>query len=472
VSLSFPLFLLAAVPAPAAQESAAPEPQAMNVVLLLADDLGWGDLSYQGGSLPTPCIDALAAEGVAFSAAYAAAPNCSPSRASLITGRYTPRHGIFTVPRERRDDLEHQKLESLESRWPFAEEELTLAEILRAAGYATAIIGKWQLSEDPRLHGFDFNRAANENGYPPSYFSPYKNRDLENGPRGEYLTDRLTDEAITFIESKREQPFFLYLPYYTPHQPYQAPAAMVKARQVGEGFEARRKATYEAMVQSLDNSVGRILGALEANGLAERTLVLFSSDNGARDVVALSRPWRGEKGEIYEGAIRVPLIARWPGRIPGGRVETTPVHQVDLLPTILEFAAIERPEPPLDGLSLAGLLEREEPLPGRDLYWYFPVYMGGRRPGEWRTTPVNALRSGKYKLVEYFEGMRVELYDLEADPHESHDLAAEQDERARELQTRLESWRREIGAVVPRKREASHGLQDSEPAIEAPQDDH
>ena len=445
------LLLFLAAPLQAAREAIDQEERPPNVILILADDLGWGDLSCHGGKTPTPAIDALAHEGLSFRAAYSAGPNCSPSRASLMTGRYTPRHGIYTVGSAARGKASGRKLIPVENKGLFEFEERTIAEELADSGYRTGIVGKWHLSRHPTRHGFEWNRGGHERGHPKSYFSPYGNPELTDGPDGEYLTSRLTDEAIAFIEAFRDEAFFLYVPYYTVHSPYQAPPQLVKelAKESGETGVAR--ATFDAMVASLDAGVARLMAALDEFGLEERTLVVFTSDNGGVMGISSAGPFRGGKGELYEGGIRVPMLMRLPGRIPAGTEVETAVHHVDLFPTLLDLVGRPRPSVALDGRSLAGLMFGGAKLPERALYWHFPAYLEGRGERDWRTTPVGALRFGRYKLLEFFEDNQLELYDLEQDPAEVHNLVADQESLTQELRGRLQSWREKLRAEVPQR---------------------
>jgi arylsulfatase A-like enzyme len=452
-----------------------------NFVFLLIDDLGWRDLGAFGSTFHlTPNMDALAASGMRFNQAYAASPVCSPTRASLLTGKHPARLDItdWIGGSQRGDLLPAEYVHYL------PQEEITLAEVLKEAGYATGYFGKWHLGDAPNLpesQGFDVNVGGTGAGQPASYFYPYRapeGRDpswdvpgLGDGAEGEYLTDRLTDEALGFIEKHRDAPFLLYLAHFAVHTPIQSKTdleARYAARAdslpapTGPGSEREHdRATtrlvqddpaYAGMVQSVDESVGRILTQLRDLGLEDDTIVLFMSDNGGLSTVAGERsgpttnePLRAGKGWLYEGGIREPMIIRWPGMVVAGSVCEEPVQSTDFFPTMLEMAGLPlMPERHRDGVSLVPLLKEEGTL-GRDaLFWHFPHYHGsGNRPS-------GAVRMGRWKLIEWFEDGVVELYDLWNDPGEARDLSGDEPERARELLERLKEWRREVGADMPR----------------------
>ncbi len=428
-----------------------------NVVVLLVDDMGYADLGCYGHEVHrTPHIDALAADGVRFTNAYANAPNCAPSRASLLTGQYPPRHGIYTVGSPARGRAADRRLVPPPNRTALRDEERTLAEGLAGRGYRTACIGKWHLGADPASQGFEHCVAGNEAGHPRSYFSGYDNPDLPDGPEGEYLTDRLTDEAVAFIDSTAREPFFLLLSYFAVHTPVQGRADLVasyRERYRGRGANGlRRRAEYAAMVGAVDESVGRVLDALRRHEIADRTIVVLLSDNGGHGGFTTMAPLRGSKGMLYEGGIRVPMIARWPGVTRAGLVEDTPVMALDWTATLSAAAGVPADaDRPLDGVDLRGLLTGEAALQPRALHWHFPAYLEAysARGGPWRTTPAAAVRIGRFKAIEFFEDQRLELYDLRDDPGETRDLAASSPERAAAMRTTLEEWRAATGAAMP-----------------------
>lgn len=440
---------LALLAAAVAGLSAASPP---SIVLVLIDDLGWYDLGCQGGAFfETPRIDSLAAGGVRFTDAYSNCPVCSPSRAALMSGQYPGRVGftghITAIGRHRYP--EGSAIIPPDDRMSLAQGVVTLAEALSAEGYATASIGKWHLGAEgslPRSHGFDVNIAGHQHGSPAGYFHPYRNAaqawnpdmpnlDLTVGKEGDYLTDRLTDEAVRFIEASAGRPFFLYLSHYAVHTPLEAPARIVakyeaKLRRLGPGPDP----VYAAMVETVDRSVGRVLRALDAERIGDDTVVIVTSDNGGLSTVTDNGPLREGKGHLYEGGIRVPLIVRWPGRGEPGTLVREPVTLADLYPFVRELAGSPIGQyGPLDGRSLAPLFEGDR-WQSRDLVWYYPHYSPQAK------APGAALRHGRYKLIEHYDPPAVELYDLEADVGESRDLADRQPGLTGRLRARLTAW--------------------------------
>lgn len=438
--------------------------QRPNILFILIDDLGWKDVGYMGSQYyETPNIDKLAASGVVFNNAYAPAANCAPSRACIMSGQNTPRHGIYTVGSSERGKAHTRRLIPTLNTVTLADSVVTLAEALKAAGYRTAHMGKWHLGEDPCTQGFDLNIAGSHAGHPRSYFSPYKNPQLEDGPDGEYLTDRLTNEAIAFLKanaaSDAGQPFFLYLPYYTVHTPLQGKQELIQKYKQKEGSQGQKNAVYGGMVESADQNIGRIMDALKEEGLNENTMVIFFSDNGGIANISSQYPLRGGKGSYYEGGIREPLIISWPTRLPHGKRIDTPVSGLDFYPTILDVAGIKRDkEQILDGESLMPVMLKDKPLKRDALYWHFPIYLQAIHPINdqardplFRTRPGSAMRMGKWKLHEYFEEGALELYDLDADPGEANNLAGKFPEKVTELHQLLKEWRQVMRAPVPTK---------------------
>lgn len=444
--------LLSAMPAVAADSAQLP-----NIVLILIDDLGCTDLHCSGSRFyETPGVDRLAAEGMRFTHAYSACTVCSPTRAALLTGRYPARLHVTDWIAGHERPYARLRVPDWTKHLPL--EEVTLAEMLGAAGYATALIGKWHLGGEgyePTRQGFEMAVAGDHRGQPPSYFSPYNIPSLPDGPRGEYLTDRLTDEAVKFIESHRQQPFFLYLPHYAVHTPIQPRADLKqhydkKLGYTAGGDQPARKPTrgvqdhpgYAALVDSMSRSVDRVLHTLDETGLAPRTLVIFTSDNGGLLDVTGNQPARAGKGSAYEGGVRVPLIVRWPSVVPPGTSSAAAVMTIDLLPTILSAAGLTAPVP-VDGVDVLPILKRQTTSLDRPLYWHYPHY----HPGG--ATPYGAVRQGDYRLVEFYEDQRSELYNLKDDESEERDLANAEPERAAQLRKQLAAWREAVGAQLP-----------------------
>ncbi len=439
-----------------------------NIVFILADDLGWNDLGFMGSDYHrTPHLDRLAADGVTFMQAYANASNCAPSRAALLSGTYPPRTGVYTVSPAARGKKQNRAWIPVRNT-PFLDGDVvTLAEVLRAAGYSTATIGKYHVGDldtpnDPRRQGFDVNRGGWKKGHPKSYRSPYANPALPDGPDGEYLTDRLTDEAIAWIEdrARTDAPFFLYLPYYTVHTPIQPDATRLAALEERPKGALHANPKYAAMVESLDANVGRLLATLDRLQLADDTLVVFTSDNGGhRGVTRMNL--RGGKGTFHEGGLRVPLAVRWPGRIAPGRIDaTTPVMLFDFYPTLatLGGATLADHPQPIDGVDLTPILTESAPLERDALFWHFPAYLEAYRrdQGAWRAVPCSVIRAGDWKLIETLEDGSIELYNLTADPRETTNRAADEPERVAHLRARLEAWRNETGAALPTKRNPAY----------------
>lgn len=460
--MRFLLYLIACSVALLFGPSCAEAPAPPNIVLIYVDDLGWRDVGFMGSAYyETPHIDRLAEAGVVFTNAYANAPNCAPSRASLLTGQYMPRHGIYTVGSPARGPARLRRLIPPANTTALDTSFVTLAEVLKAAGYATAHVGKWHLGGDgylPTDQGFDVNVAGDDKGHPASYFYPYERGanavpGLRGGGReGEYLTDRLTDEALDFIDAHAEQPFFLYFAHYAVHTPLQAKESNLEKYRLKPGDAAHHNPTYAAMIASVDESTGRVLRALDEQGLTDNTVVIFFSDNGGYGPATSMTPLRGAKGMLYEGGIRVPMAVYAPSILATPRRDDTPVLGTDLYPTLLEIAGA--PLPPTyqpDGLSLWPLLTDATPLPPRALFWHFPAYLEGYRdtPDPWRTTPAAAVRQGDFKLIEFFEDGHLELYNLRDDLGERNNIVEAMPDKARDLYGLMQIWRGALKAPVP-----------------------
>ena len=425
-----------------------------NVVLMLVDDLGWTDLGCQGSKFyETPNIDQLARDGMRFTDAYSACTVCSPTRAAVLTGKSPARlHLTDWIAGHQRP---HARLQIPEWTKFLPQEETTLAEHLKGAGYATASIGKWHLGpEGPEAHGFDLNVGGYEAGSPPSYFSPYRIPTLKDGPEGEFLTDRLTEEAVGFIREHKEKPFFVYLPHYAVHTPIQAKAevaAKYRAKgPAGNHFDP----VYAALVESVDDSVGRLRTVLQELGLAENTLFIFTSDNGGLSQLVGAQGWRRGptdnsplrqgKGSSHEGGVRVPLIIAWPEVIEGGSTCDVPVISHDLTPTVLAFTGVNPgTEAVFDGVSLMPLLTQKDLLERDALFWHYPHY----HPGG--ASPYSAMRAGDWKLILFHEDDRLELYNLRRDPGEALNLAEAEADITLEFYKELQDWLERVGAQMP-----------------------
>ncbi len=427
-----------------------------NLVLIVADDLGWKDVGFMGSDYyETPNLDRLAGEGMVFSQAYASAANCAPSRACLMSGRYTPVHGIYTVGSSERGSSKTRRIIPAKNQEVLADRFYTLAEALSDAGYTTCNIGKWHLGIDPLTQGMDYNVGGGNWGHPNSYFAPYKQPDLK-APEGEYLTDRLTEEALKFIRENQADPFFLYLPYYAVHTPIQAKEAFENKYLEKGGSGCQSNAAYAGMVDNMDRCIGLIMNEISKLGLDRNTLVIFTSDNGGIREVSCQDPLRAGKGSYYEGGIRVPLVVRWPGKIKPQSQSEEPVINIDFYPTLMDITGGSGAEGELDGVSLWPLLSgRTGSLPERPLYFHFPIYLqaykagydGGRDP-LFRTRPGSVIRVGEWKLHYYYEDGGIELYNLAEDPGEVNDLSDINDYKTDELLEILKAWLEERDAPV------------------------
>ena len=469
LSLSFGQLLLSGCRATAPAEPP-------NFVFILVDDLGWKDLGCYGSTFyETPNIDRLAASGVRFTQAYAACPVCSPTRASIMTGKYPARMATtdwFGAPQP----------DNVQKHWTKGKpllpasyveylplEEKTIAEALKENDYATFFAGKWHLGTEgywPEDQGFDINKGGHDRGSPPGnhYFPPYNNPKLEDGPEGEHLPDRLAQETVSFIEDHQDEPFLAYLSFYSVHTPLQARADLEekyeqKKQRLGltnhwdslwnnRVRQVQCLPVYAGMVEAMDLAVGKVLDYLTESGLDQNTVVFLMSDNGGLSTSeghpTSNLPLKAGKGWLYEGGIREPMIVRWPGVTTAGSTLDAPVTSTDFYPTMLEMAGLpELPEQHTDGVSMVSLLRGKDQERGA-IFWHYPHY--GNQGG----SPGSAVREGRWKLIEWFENETTELYNLEEDPGEENNLVDEYPEIAQRLQQRLQSWRKEVGARYPR----------------------
>ena len=449
-----------------------------NFVFILVDDLGWRDLGCFGSRFyETPNVDKLASEGMRFTDAYAACPVCSPTRASIMTGKYPARLGLTDWIPGRQANA--GRYAAMDIKPPaFAQElaltEVTIAEALKKGGYSTFHAGKWHLGKKgyyPEDQGFDVNIGGCEYGSPPGYFWPWKknNRDIglsAAGYEGEYLTDRLVTETLKFIESHKDGAFFVYLSFYTVHIPLEGKKELIekyraKAKRLGisddqrfrkaDGKNVRQvqdNAIYAAMVETMDSNVGRVMAKLDELGIGDDTVIIFMSDNGGLSTAegrpTSNLPLRAGKGGLYEGGIREPMIVKWPGVVKGGSECNEAVVSCDFYPTMLEVAGLEiMDEQHIDGVSFAGLLTGKGGLDRDAIYWHYPHYsnQGG--------VPGGGVRCGDWKLIEWFENGRLELYNLKVDIAEKHDLSGEMAEKVNELHDKLLRWRRRVDASMP-----------------------
>ena len=429
-----------------------------NVLFILIDDMGWMDLGCQGNkNLRTPNIDNLAKGGMRFTDAYAPAPVCSPTRAAIITGQSPARLQITNhLPHQDRFTPKGSKLLPAKMLNHLSLESETLAERLKKdAHYATAFIGKWHLytgrdkKYNPLNQGFDINIGGCSYGGPPTFFDPYRIDFLPDRKEGEYLPNRLADEAIAFIseQNSKDKPFFVALWNYTVHWPMEAPDKLVE-KYKNLPVKGYRDHRYAAMIEAMDIAIGKVLKSLDDLNITEETLVIFTSDNGPFGGVGDASPLRADKGHLYEGGIRVPLIVRWPGKVEAGAVEETPVILTDLHPTILSATGLDLNSTiPNDGHNLLPLLKGKEKLKNRAVYWHYPNFAFHRdnRLG-------SAIREGDHKLIHFYDTDSVELYNLKNDIGEKNDLSGKMPQLASRLKNKLKVWLQDSGAVMPTKR--------------------
>jgi arylsulfatase A-like enzyme len=436
-----------------------PKVRLPNVVFILADDLGWSELGcYDNAFNETPNLDKLAGQGMRFTNAYATAPVCSPYRAALMTGQYPARIGITDYLRPDTD-------------WHLPDEIDALAEIFKKADYTTGMTGKWHLSgydkngvkSGPGKHGFDEVMISEQTGIGAgSYFHPYTCVNEKINPvinDKEYLTDRLNYEAVEFIKRNKDRPFFLYVSHYAIHTTLASKEKDLEHFSKKEGFTKPLTRGYfkgdprgqkgnpqiASMLRTIDNGLGMIMKSLDELGLAENTIVIFTSDNGGEHWVTDNAPLRSGKSSLYEGGIREPLIIKWPGVTESGSTCDIPTVNVDFYPTLAEITGQHKPlSHRIDGFSIVPLLKGEK-IADRPLYWHYPLqkphFLGGKSSG--------AIRKGDWKLIERFDNQTLELYNLAVDPGEKKNLSIQQPEKVRDLHTLLTEWRKNVSAKLP-----------------------
>ena len=445
-----------------------------NVLIIHVDDLGWADIGVLGSDFyETPAINRLAAEGMLFTQSYASAAICSPSRAALMTGKHPARIGITDWIYARFQgtgttglageyaENPGQPLLTPKNQGFLPLEELTLAERMKGLGYTTFHVGKWHLGGEgmyPEDQGFDFNFGGNDLGQPPSYFDPYEpatptpfyelNR-VEPRAAGEFLTDREGDELVNFLQTQ-DQKFFIHWAPYAVHTPIMAPESLVEKYKKKESVN-QKNPVYAALVENLDQNIGKVIAALERMNLTEKTLVIFTSDNGGlignpANPITNNYPLRSQKGYPYEGGIRVPTVVKWPGKVQAGGKSNFPIVTTDWIPTILDYLGLNPREQSLDGMSLTQVLGGVDAKNSRDLFWHFPHYRGTD------VVPYSIIRSGDYKLIHYFDEKPDELFSLADDPRETTNLADQLPDQVLKLKTSLQAWWKDTDARMPKKK--------------------
>ena len=429
-----------------------------NIVLIVADDLGWSDLSYMGSEYyETPNIDKLSKSGMTFYNGYASSANCAPSRATMLSGKYHTEHGIYTVRNSDRGSRKTRKIIPIETKTTLDLDFFVIPEMLKEMGYTNGHFGKWHLGDvgfHPEQSGFDVNIGGNRHGGPGGYFAPYPNPELENEPKGEYLTDRIGDEVVKFIDINKENNFFAYVPFFSVHTPIQSKPDYQKKYSKKESNEFHNRADYAGMIQSLDENIGKILDKIDALNLSENTLIIFTSDNGGIRAISNQYPLRAGKGSYYEGGIKVPMIFSFQGKIEAKTESYERISNLDFYPTIKKLVGYSD-NIDLDGEDLTPIFKGEK-LKKRELYFHFPVYLepyrvqldGGTDP-LFRTRPGTVIIKDNWKLHHYYEDNKFELYDLEKDISESENLSEINKEKKNELLIDLNNWRKTNNAPIP-----------------------
>ena len=432
-----------------------------NVLLINIDDMGWLDVGFMGSKYyQTPNLDELAKQGMIFTQAYAGAANCAPSRACLMSGQWGPRHGIYTVDKSDRGKSKNRKIIPIKNNVTLPDETITIAEAFQQNNYKTCHAGKWHLGEDPKSQGFDVNIAGSHAGNPGTYYPPFHKKIKFEDRDGRILTDQIMDLAIDFLNDTKDQSFFLYYSPYTVHTPIQAIDRLLPKYQNKPAWNRQKNPKYATMIENLDLNIGKLIQALKQNSQYENTLIIFTSDNGGVYRITGNKPLRAGKGSYYEGGIREPFFAVWPGKIKANSSCDTPIYNLDIYPTLLEAAQIQqKPDQILDGKSIYGLFlgKTSKALENRALFWHFPIYLENRVKNpdlvnpKFRTTPGAVIRKGDWKLHQYFEDNTIELYNLKDDVAEKNNLAEQEPKTAQKLLKALKKWQKDTNAPIPKE---------------------
>jgi arylsulfatase A-like enzyme len=427
-----------------------------NILIINIDDMGWKDVGFMGSEYyETPNIDYLASRGMVFTNGYAASANCAPSRACLMTGLWTPRHGIYTVNSSERGESKDRKLIPTPNNTILAPEHDIIPKVLKSNGYKTCHAGKWHLSKNPLEYGFDINIGGGHNGLPSSYYPPYKNVKIEKG-NSQYLTDLVMENALKFVDTI-SSPFFLYYSPYAVHTPIMPVDSLLPKYKKKTPWNGQGNPEYATMVDNLDRNIGLLINKLKERNLFDNTLIVFTSDNGGLYGITKQKPLRAGKGSYYEGGIREPFFFVLNGKIQPNTRSDVPITNLDIFPTVLKYAGIDAHTIQLDGNSLAFVLEDITETLERPLYWHFPIYLQAynkkdneNRDPLFRTRPGSVIRKGDWKLHYYFEDDGVELYNLSKDIGEQNNLALTYPEKKDELLTLLKKWWKQTNAPIPK----------------------
>jgi len=419
--------------------------------------MGWKDVSFMGSEYyETPNIDNLSASGMVFTNGYAASSNCAPSRACLMTGQWTPRHGIYTVKSSERGESKHRKLIPTKNTVTLAEKFEIIPETLNKNGYITCHSGKWHLSNNPLEYGFDVNIGGSHDGHPKSYYAPYGNVKIQ-GSKGDYLTDLIMEKTIEFIDTV-SSPFFLYYAPYAVHTPINPVKSLLEKYNQKPASNGQGNAKYATMVENLDRNIGLLISEMKNKGIFDNTLIVFTSDNGGHYSVTKQYPLRAGKGSYFEGGIREPFFFVFKNKISANSKSNVPITNLDIYPTILQYAGVNSSKLNLDGDNLSSILEGKVSKLDRPLYWHFPIYLQAmnksgnqNRDALFRTRPGSVVRYGDWKLHYYFEDNEVELYNLAKDIGEKNNLAMIESDKKDELLGYLKNWWNETKAPIPTK---------------------
>lgn len=428
-----------------------------NILLINVDDLGWKDLGYMGSKYyETPNIDSLAAQGMIFTNGYAAAANCAPSRACLMSGKWTPRHGIYTVGNSKRGASKHRKLIPIPNTETLSKKHKIIPKILQQNGYTTGHAGKWHLSKNPLEYGFNVNIGGGHNGHPKSYYPPYGNVNLEGG-KNQNLTDLVMEKALKFVDTVKG-PFFLNYAPYAVHTPIQPVPDLLEKYYSKQPGKHQNNPEYASMIENLDRNIALLMAKLREKGIFENTLIIFTSDNGGLYGITNQQPLRAGKGSYYEGGIREPFFFVFKDKIKAKSTSDIPITHIDLFSTIMKYTGVKGYQSESDGIDLSPILEGKSDELERPLYWHFPVYLEAynvnnneNRDSLFRTRPGSVIRQGKWKLHYYFENNDIELYNLESDLGERSNVAKNHPEKTNELLILLQNWWKKTKSPIPKE---------------------
>lgn len=426
-----------------------------NILIINIDDLGWKDVGFMGSKYyETPNIDYLSNLGMVFTNGYASASNCAPSRAGLMTGKWTPRHGIYTVGSSERGNSENRRLIPIKNTTTLSKTHSILPQMLQQKGYITCHAGKWHLSENPLEYGFNINIGGGHNGLPKSYYPPYINVDIK-GEKDQNLTDLIMEKSLVFVDTV-QQPFFLYYSPYAVHTPIMPVKSLLEKYKEKPAWNGQGNIDYATMIENLDRNIGLLIAKLKERKVFDHTFIVFTSDNGGLYGITKQLPLRAGKGSYYEGGIREPFFFVFNGHIEPDVKSDIPITNLDVFPTILDYAGINYNVSQFDGNSLTAVLENQIDELDRPLFWHFPIYLQAynvhdneNRDSVFRTRPGSVIRKGDWKLHYYFEDHGVELYNLSDDIGERKNLAEIEPEKTSEMLNRLKGWWKETNAPLP-----------------------